>query len=196
MPRAAPAPASSNYANWPAVQASLSRNIYIAGNTVSDQYWGRGISVVGGSDITIDSNNLSRTPAAASIYLARETAYMTFGDHNILVQNNALSQIETMQPSYKPPNIVIAAAAHGAIEISSTVYSDEYANPTGDKPFRCQILRSLITPLTMHNWRVCGSESVTLDPVWRLLPTGVACLEVGYPVWFKELAFRKISFLT
>ena len=60
---------------------------------------------------------------------------MTFGDHNILVQNNALSQIETMQPSYKPPNIVIAAAAHGAIEISSTVYSDEYANPTWRQAF-------------------------------------------------------------
>jgi hypothetical protein len=130
-----PEPASVSYGNWPAVLAGLDKNIYIAGNTLSDQYWGRGISVVGGSDVTIENNNVSKTPVAAAVYLTRETSFMSFGDHNILVRNNALSQIETMQPSYKPPNFNFTLTSHGAIEIGSTMYTDENANPTWRQAF-------------------------------------------------------------
>jgi parallel beta-helix repeat protein len=130
-----PAPAALNYANWPAVQAGLDRNIYIAGNSVSNQYWGRGISVVGGSYVTIANNNVSLTPGAAGIYLARETAYMTFGDHNILVSDNTVSQIETTAPSYQPVNNNMVLSGQGAIEVASTMYSDEYANPTWRQAF-------------------------------------------------------------
>jgi parallel beta-helix repeat protein len=130
-----PAPAAVNYANWPAVQAGLDRNIYIAGNTLSDQYWGRGISVVGGSDVTIQNNTVSRTPEAAAVYLTRETSYMTFGDHNILVNDNNLSEIETEPPTYEPAGFVNQLTGHGAIEIGTTIYADEYANPTWRQAF-------------------------------------------------------------
>jgi parallel beta-helix repeat protein len=125
-----PARAATKYANWPAVQAQLDRNIYIADNQVSDEYWGRGISVVGGSDVTIENNNVSRIPGAAAIYLTRETSYMTFGDHNILVRNNVLSQIQTLAPSYKPANINIILSGHGAIEVGSTMFDDESSEAT------------------------------------------------------------------
>ncbi|HEY6454405.1 MAG TPA: right-handed parallel beta-helix repeat-containing protein [Steroidobacteraceae bacterium] len=130
-----PAPAASSYSDWPAVQSRLVRNIYIAGNTASDQYWGRGISVVGGSDVTIENNTVSRTPMAAAVYLTRETADMTFGDHDILVRNNALSQIQTMAPSYLPPGVDPVLTGHGAIEVGSTMSADEYANPTWRQAF-------------------------------------------------------------
>lgn len=72
---------------------------------------------------------------AAGIYLTRETAYMTFGDHDILVRDNTLSQIETMPPSYEPSGFKGAVTGHGAIEIGSTIFSDEFANPTWRQAF-------------------------------------------------------------
>jgi hypothetical protein len=72
---------------------------------------------------------------AAAVYLTRETSYMTFGDHDILVTGNTLSQIQTIPPSYKPPNFNIALTGQGAIEIGSTLFADEYANPTWREAF-------------------------------------------------------------
>ncbi|HEY6454407.1 MAG TPA: right-handed parallel beta-helix repeat-containing protein [Steroidobacteraceae bacterium] len=123
------AAASVRYADWSQLlKSQLDRNIYIYGNHLSDQYWGRGISVVGGSDVTIEDNTVSRTPLAAAIYLVRETSWMTFGDHNILVKNNTLSQIQTLAPTYKPPNITIVPTHMPAIEVGATLFDDEMGN--------------------------------------------------------------------
>jgi parallel beta-helix repeat protein len=103
----------------------LDRDIYIADNELSDTYWGRGVAVVGGSDVTIANNQISRTPTAAGIYLLRENSYTTFGDHNILVRDNSISQVETLPPTYKPANFNLAVTRHGAIEISSQMSAEE-----------------------------------------------------------------------
>ena len=113
-------------ARYPGMSADdLDSNIYVAGNKLSDTYWGRGISVVGGSDVTIENNDISRTPTAAGIYLLRESSYVTYGDHNILVRANSLSQIQTMAPTYKPPGITLVLTHHGAVEVSSQLLAEE-----------------------------------------------------------------------
>ena len=124
-----PSPAAMRYSDWAAIENGLDKNIYIYGNQLSDQYWGRGISVVGGSDVTIDSNSVSRVPGGAGIYLARETAYMTFGDRNILLRKNAISQIQTAAASYDPPHKNAAPNGTGAIEAASEISSDELSDP-------------------------------------------------------------------
>jgi parallel beta-helix repeat protein len=104
---------------------NLSHHITVANNTVSGQYWGRGITVVGGEHVTIENNSISR-PSGAAIYLAREASYLTFGVRNILVRNNMISNVQTM-----PPDYTVRAApgrpSHGAIEIYSRVFTDEAA---------------------------------------------------------------------
>ena len=106
----------------------LDRNIYVAGNKLADTYWGRGISVVGGSDVTIENNDISRTPTAAGIYLLRERSYVTYGDHNILVQGNTITHVQTAAPTYKPPNVTLVLTHHGALEISSQLSPEETAD--------------------------------------------------------------------
>ena len=122
--------AASMYTDWVGLQDQLSRQIYIANNQVSDEYWGRGITVVGGSDVTIEKNSISRIPGTAGIYVTRETQYMTFGADNILIRGNQLSRIQTDAPTYKPANINIVVSGHGAIELGTTLFDDEVTNPT------------------------------------------------------------------
>jgi hypothetical protein len=105
----------------------LSHHILIADNTVSGQYWGRGISVVGGENVTIENNTIDR-PSGAAVYLARETSFLTFGVRNVVVRNNRITDVMTRDPDYT----VRASAArpgHGAVEIYSWLYEDEAANP-------------------------------------------------------------------
>jgi len=123
-------PASTVAANLAALRASsLNHHITIAGNSVSGQYWGRGISVVGGENVTIENNAIDRTTHAAAIYLARETSYLTFGVHNVLVRNNTITDVETTNPAYTAGTVSATAAktGHGAIEIYSFVFTDEAA---------------------------------------------------------------------
>lgn len=105
----------------------LSHHIRIANNTVSGQYWGRGISVVGGEHVTIENNTIDRTVHGAAIYIARETGYVTFGVRNVLVRNNRITDVQTTDPVYAAgshgPHP--RRAGHGAIEIYSWLHDDE-----------------------------------------------------------------------
>jgi len=125
--------AASIAANFAARRASdLNHHITIAGNSVSGQYWGRGISVVGGENVTIERNSIDRTTHAAGIYLARETSYLTFGVRNILVRNNTITDVQTTIPDYTAGSISASATktGHGAVEIYSFVFTDEAAIST------------------------------------------------------------------
>ena len=51
----------------------------------------RGISVVGGNNVTIRNNKISQTQMAG-IYVCSESAYTTWGDDNVLVSNNVIDQ--------------------------------------------------------------------------------------------------------
>lgn len=106
----------------------LVHDVLVGNNDVSGQYWGRGVSVVGGEGITIQANTISRTTHGAAIYLARETGYLTFGVRNVLVRDNHISQVQTTAPTYAPAGQAIGTTGHGALEIYSWLFTDEAAN--------------------------------------------------------------------
>lgn len=92
-------------------------DILIAHNDVADQYWGRGISVVGGADITIANNTVARTPVGAGILINSETYWQTSNVRNVRVANNSISDVQTERPTFQPlPHA--RQAGHGAIDIN------------------------------------------------------------------------------
>lgn len=107
----------------------LVRNVLVAFNDVSGQYWGRGISVVGGADITIRDNRIAQTTTAAGVLLAREASFVTWGVNNVVVRDNAISQVQTTLPAYTPPGWPNTGlrTGHAAVEIHSFVFDDERA---------------------------------------------------------------------
>jgi polygalacturonase len=108
----------------------LSRDIWIANNDVSGNYWGRGITVVGGQNVTIESNRIDQPHHGAGIYLTREYAYLTFGVRNILVRNNRISNVQTSAPTFNPTSKGWVTTYHGGVEIYAHLFTDEAANPT------------------------------------------------------------------
>ncbi len=90
--------------------------VVIEDNDVSDQYWGRGIAVVGGHDIEIRNNRVSRTPFAAGILIHSETSYETSDVRNVVVESNQIREVQTLAPSYNPAGRW-KKAGHGAIDV-------------------------------------------------------------------------------
>jgi parallel beta-helix repeat protein len=122
---AASTAASTVAASFDARKASdLNHHITIANNNVSGQYWGRGITVVGGENVMIDHNTISR-PSGAAVYLARETSYLTFGVRNVTVRSNKITDVSTLPPDYTVR--AVGHSGHGGIEIYSWLYTDEAA---------------------------------------------------------------------
>lgn len=105
------------------------KQVLVANNTVSGQYWGRGISVVGGDSITIKNNAVSNTTYAAGIMVAREEGYNTTGVNNVVVTGNTVSHVQTTSPVYVPSGTNFTAlnstlssgvtSGHGGIEVHS-----------------------------------------------------------------------------
>jgi parallel beta-helix repeat protein len=72
----------------------LSSNVLITGNTLSNNYWGRGISVVGGSNVSIIGNSVQGVQKAAGILVAQEDGWRTFNASNVLIEKNVVSNIQ------------------------------------------------------------------------------------------------------
>jgi parallel beta-helix repeat protein len=134
----------------------LNHHITIAGNSVSGQYWGRGISVVGGENVLIERNTIDRTTHAAGVYLARETSYLTFGVRNVMVRYNTITNVQTTRPAYTAGGISADASktGHGAVEIYSFVFKDEAANSTLYNALSAQNIR--VESNTLNNTRNGG----------------------------------------
>jgi len=73
---------------------ALSSNVLIRGNSLSGNYWGRGISVVGGSDVTITGNTVQGVQKAAGVLVAQEDSWHTYNATNVLITNNVISDIQ------------------------------------------------------------------------------------------------------
>ncbi len=133
----------------------LVRNVLVANNDTSGNYWGRGITVVGGESITIENNKINRANHAAGIYLARELSYLTFGVRDVLIRNNVITEVQTQAPTYTPSGFRFSTTGHGGVEIYSHMFNDERNYP------------ALVDGLAVENIRF---ESNTLD---RIKPDGV-----------------------
>ena len=90
--------------------------VVIDDNDVADQYWGRGIAVVGGRDVEIRDNRIARTPFGAGILIHSETSYESSDVRNVVIENNQISEVQTLSPSYDPVG-GRARAGHGAIDV-------------------------------------------------------------------------------
>lgn len=101
------------------VAAALVRDVLIAGNAVRDQAWGRGLSVVGGAEVTLERNRVDGVPFAAGILVAREDSYHTCGAQDIVVRNNEVSaiQVEAPQVAAHAHAYPQARTGHAAIEV-------------------------------------------------------------------------------
>ncbi|WP_321782556.1 right-handed parallel beta-helix repeat-containing protein [Burkholderia pyrrocinia] len=73
----------------------LSRNVLITGNSLEGNAWGRGITVVGGADVTIANNIVRNVQVSAGILVAQEDSFRTYGASGVLVENNEISDIQT-----------------------------------------------------------------------------------------------------
>jgi hypothetical protein len=92
-------------------------NFRIEGNDVGGNYWGRGITVVGGKDITIRRNRISETTHAAAIYIASESSYKTANVRNVIVEGNEIRDTQTTTPKYNPRTDAAGKSGNGAIMI-------------------------------------------------------------------------------
>ncbi len=91
-------------------------NVLIEDNDVSDQYWGRGITVVGGHDVQIRRNRVSRTAVGAAILIHSETSYSTSNVRNVVVEFNKIRDVQVVAPSYNPLG-TWDTTGHGAIDV-------------------------------------------------------------------------------
>lgn len=108
----------------------LNKNILIAGNNVSNNYWGRGISVIGGDSVTITGNTVTGVPGAGGIMVAREHNWRSHGVNNVLVEKNTVQNIQNTWPPYNPGNKFTGVrSGHGTVELHDFMFTDEYADP-------------------------------------------------------------------
>ncbi len=90
--------------------------VLIEDNDVSAQYWGRGISVVGGHDVEIRRNLVSLTPFGAGILVHSETSYNTSNVRNVVVDSNQVRYVQTRRPTYNPAGRW-KKTGHGGIDV-------------------------------------------------------------------------------
>jgi parallel beta-helix repeat protein len=80
--------------------------ILIENNDVADQPWGRGISVVGGENVTIRNNRISRS-SDAGIYIAAESSWATRGVENVVVRGNSISACPDAHEEHGQASILV-----------------------------------------------------------------------------------------
>jgi len=109
----------------------LNRNILISDNDVRGQYWGRGITVVGGENVTIQNNRISDTTHGAGVLLARESGYLSFGVRDVIVRNNTIQNVQTTAPEYSVGDKASRPkTGHAGIEVHSLATSEDLSNST------------------------------------------------------------------
>lgn len=94
---------------------AANQNIYVSGNYLAGNAWGRGVAVVGGTDVTLVRNWVEGVQKAAAVLVAQEDGYRTFGATNVLVSDNTIAD---NQNATQPGNNR-AAAGHAAIDINT-----------------------------------------------------------------------------
>lgn len=107
----------------------VSGNVLIDRNTVSNNYWGRGISVVGGQAVTISNNTVAGVQKAAGILVAQEDSWHTYGASNVRIENNTVTN--TQMPS--TVNNGLQPTQQAAIELDTWSGTVSYAVVTGNR---------------------------------------------------------------
>jgi hypothetical protein len=95
----------------------LTHHITAARNTVRDNKGGRGMSVVGGSDVLYEHNRISRTGRFACLYLAQEDSYKTLPVSNVIVRYNTLSHCGSAATGHAAVMLFGKSMANAGVQI-------------------------------------------------------------------------------
>jgi hypothetical protein len=105
--------------------ATPTEDIIIRNNDTAGNYWGRGITVIGGRDVDIMDNRVAYT-VNAGILISREGSYDTQGVKNVRAFRNTLDQIMTTQPKYNPKGEPAKFdSGHAGIDVFASLGSDQ-----------------------------------------------------------------------
>jgi parallel beta-helix repeat protein len=117
---------------------SAASNVLIEGNDLADNYWGRGIAVVGSRGITVRRNRIDHTAMGAGVLVAQEGGWGTPGPRNVAIQDNHITRVQNGAPTYVPAGLGFATlrgrvlahltTGHGAIEVHAIQNSLATAN--------------------------------------------------------------------
>lgn len=107
----------------------LSGNVLIDRNSVSGNYWGRGISVVGGRAVTISNNTVAGVQKAAGILVAQEDSWHTYGVSDVRIENNVVSAIQDGTNA----NNGLQPTQQGAIELDTWSGAVSYVVVKGNR---------------------------------------------------------------
>lgn len=129
---------------------NICRNITINNPTVNGTIWGRGVSVVGGQNITYNNIKVSKTNAAG-IYIAAEPSYNTMGVNGVIVNGGTVTGA-----NYN------ASVVHGAI----LVYSGNTGQP--------------VTNVTIENLSVSGTASTAQRQLGLILDSGATASAINF----------------
>ncbi|AOI59851.1 right-handed parallel beta-helix repeat-containing protein [Burkholderia diffusa] len=93
----------------------LTRNVLITGNSLEGNPWGRGITVVGGANVTISNNIVRNVQVSSGILVAQEDSNRTAGSSDIRIESNSIADIQTTtgRPDSRP------ITRQAAIEVST-----------------------------------------------------------------------------
>lgn len=103
-------------------------NVLIEDNDVAHNYWGRGITVVGGENITIRKNLTQYTAHGPGILIYSETNSKGRTHppvQNVLVENNTIQYVQTPAPVYNPKGIWVRLG-WGGIHVAGYGKSSNY----------------------------------------------------------------------
>ncbi|KVL32872.1 hypothetical protein WS97_19760 [Burkholderia territorii] len=73
----------------------LTRNVLVTGNSLEGNPWGRGITVVGGANVTISNNIVRNVQVSSGILVAQEDSNRTAGSSDIRIEGNSIADIQT-----------------------------------------------------------------------------------------------------
>jgi parallel beta-helix repeat protein len=95
----------------------VSHHITAVRNTVSNNKGGRGMSVVGGSDVLYEQNRISNSGRYACLYLAQEDAWKTLPISNVIARNNTLSNCGSTVTGHAAVMLFADSAANAGVQI-------------------------------------------------------------------------------
>jgi hypothetical protein len=128
--------------------------VRIRDNVITDNLWGRGITMVGGSNVQITGNFIDGNLAnLAGIYVASEGAYRTAAPSNVLVQGNTVQNTGGPGPGHGQ---IMIYAGNGPIN-NVTVRDNEIRDSKGSG--FAMVLSGPLNGITLEGNRIDGEIS-------------------------------------
>ena len=107
--------------------AGMVNHITVRDNEVLDSVGGRGLTVVGGSDVTIEHNTVKSSAGNAGVYIACEGSYSTQAAHNVRVSGNTVIDAGGLTSGHGA--ITIYNSRAGYVNDDITLADNDIVNP-------------------------------------------------------------------